>query len=277
MKKLCVGIFVFAVAASVAFGWLSSDPPEGHIETAAGYEDGDVLAAATTTISTLTGTFQKGGESQGGANALIASRSIYMAWDRNRDGEISHLDEPVAQTLLTAQLTAGASTATVVSTAGFSTAGWVLVESEIVKYTGITGTTFTGLVRGVNETSDATHVVDKPLAGANVWEQVVSASVDGFPVDAVGWDSSAPGADDGTEGDVLQGETITVVAGRSYLLKLRVIDSNGNTNNEDGGEVDRLFSYGPDSYMDADGDAGQGLEDDEVLWIKINRHRRRYP
>ncbi len=277
ISSLLAVLLVFTMPVAPAYGWHDGVPPEGHIETAAGYQDGDVLPAATTTISTLMGTFQKGGTDQTNANSVMDDRGIFMAWDRNRDGEINHLDEPVANTTLSAQLTAGVTTASVVSTTGWAESGWFVCEDELIKYTGITGTTITNLVRGVYETDDATHATALGVVQTNAWDRVAYGDVDGSPIDTVGWDSSETGADDGTEGDVLQGETITVVAGRSYLLKLRIKDTSGNTNNEDGGSVDRWYSYGPDSYTDVDGDAGQGLEDDEVLWIRINKHRRRYP
>jgi hypothetical protein len=50
-----------------------------------------------------------------------------------------------------------ATTMTVDSTAGFPTEGQLLVESEVISYTGITSTTFTGMTRGVGSSSAATH------------------------------------------------------------------------------------------------------------------------
>ena len=54
-------------------------------------------------------------------------------------------------------LNSSATTITVDSTVGFPTEGVLLVEDEIISYTGITATTFTGCTRGVGSSSSATH------------------------------------------------------------------------------------------------------------------------
>jgi len=48
-------------------------------------------------------------------------------------------------------------TITVDSTVGFPPNGQIIIESEIISYTGITATTFTGLTRGVGSSSAASH------------------------------------------------------------------------------------------------------------------------
>ena len=45
----------------------------------------------------------------------------------------------------------------VASTASFPSAGWFLIESEIIQYTGTTSTTFTGITRGVLGTTNVAH------------------------------------------------------------------------------------------------------------------------
>ena len=45
----------------------------------------------------------------------------------------------------------------VVSTAGFKSAGYLNIESEIIGYTGIVGNTFTGITRGVSTSTKAAH------------------------------------------------------------------------------------------------------------------------
>lgn len=52
-----------------------------------------------------------------------------------------------AYTYLTASLAAGATTATVASTADFPSSGDLLIDQEIIRYTGKTSTSFTGLTR----------------------------------------------------------------------------------------------------------------------------------
>lgn len=83
-----------------------------------------------------------------------------------------------AYTYLTASLAAGATTATVASTADFPSSGDLLIDQEIIRYTGKTSTSFTGLTRaatlskfqgGTTRTFtgsvDSTH--NTPTAGAS--------------------------------------------------------------------------------------------------------------
>ena len=83
-----------------------------------------------------------------------------------------------AYTYLTASLAAGATTATVASTADFPSSGDLLIDQEIIRYTGKTSTSFTGLtraatlskfqgglVRSFTGSADSTH--NTPTAGAS--------------------------------------------------------------------------------------------------------------
>ena len=54
-------------------------------------------------------------------------------------------------------MTASATSVTVDSSANFETTGYLLIDSEIIQYTGKTSTTFTGLLRGLFGTTAATH------------------------------------------------------------------------------------------------------------------------
>jgi hypothetical protein len=68
---------------------------------------------------------------------------------------------------LTSPLSNSATTATVTTTVGFPSAGRFRLDDEIVSYTGITATTFTGLVRGENGTTPAEHATDSELSEYN--------------------------------------------------------------------------------------------------------------
>lgn len=54
-------------------------------------------------------------------------------------------------------ISATATSVTVASTTGFPTEGVLIIDSEVMRYTNTTATTFTGLVRGVENTTAATH------------------------------------------------------------------------------------------------------------------------
>ena len=55
----------------------------------------------------------------------------------------------------------------VVSTAGFYSSGSLLVENEIIHYTGMDATTFTGLTRGASGTTAAVHNAVSPVTQVN--------------------------------------------------------------------------------------------------------------
>jgi hypothetical protein len=62
-------------------------------------------------------------------------------------------------TTLTANIANGTTTPIpVVSTNGFLSAGTLIIEDELIQYTGKTSTTFTGITRGVYGTSSSAHV-----------------------------------------------------------------------------------------------------------------------
>jgi hypothetical protein len=68
-------------------------------------------------------------------------------------------------TTLTAGISNSATTIPVVSTTNFSNTGAVLIDSEVIKYTGKTTTSFTGCTRGQFGSTAASH-----LSGASVGE-----------------------------------------------------------------------------------------------------------
>lgn len=53
----------------------------------------------------------------------------------------------------------------VASTTGFASSGFIIIGTEIIQYTGISGNTFTGITRGVKSTTNVAH-----LAGVAVTE-----------------------------------------------------------------------------------------------------------
>jgi len=63
-------------------------------------------------------------------------------------------------TTTTATLTAGSATVPVSSTTGFATNGRIQIDSEKIDYTGVTGTSFTGLVRGAAGTTASAHLLN---------------------------------------------------------------------------------------------------------------------
>lgn len=54
----------------------------------------------------------------------------------------------------------------VTSTTGFPPAGLLLIESELVQYTGVTSTTFTGITRGVKSSTNVAHSIGAAVTEA---------------------------------------------------------------------------------------------------------------
>lgn len=93
-----------------------------------------------------------------------------LHWDTSRTGEPTHyriwgnaieiypLVSSAAQTTtLNGALSATATSITVVSTSGFSPSGRIIIDSEVISYTNTSSTQFRGCIRGLEETTAATH------------------------------------------------------------------------------------------------------------------------
>jgi len=83
--------------------------------------------------------------------------------------------QDTAYTTLNGGINNSVTTITVVSTAGFPTAGELRIESEVITYTGKTPTTFTGCTRGARGSANAAHStgvtvtkIQSPLAATAV-------------------------------------------------------------------------------------------------------------
>ena len=63
------------------------------------------------------------------------------------------------------------------STAGFYTSGWILIDAEVIAYTGVTSTSFTGITRGVAGTNGSNHLAGTPLSAAQVTPANVNSNV----------------------------------------------------------------------------------------------------
>lgn len=59
-------------------------------------------------------------------------------------------------------------TLTVVDTTSFPSSGYVVIDTEIIKYTGKTGTSFTGCTRGADGSTAASHITVSTVAAYSV-------------------------------------------------------------------------------------------------------------
>jgi len=71
-------------------------------------------------------------------------------------------------TTLNGGISSSATTIVVVSTTGFSNTGAILIGAELITYTGITATSFTGCTRGAAGSSNVSHTTGTAVNGAQV-------------------------------------------------------------------------------------------------------------
>lgn len=82
------------------------------------------------------------------------------------------------ETALTGDITNNSTTPIPVSsTANFSNSGYIIIEQEVIQYTGKTSTTFTGITRGVKGTTNVSHNTGAAVTEAATTAAGVAASI----------------------------------------------------------------------------------------------------
>ena len=120
------------------------------------------ITAKDTSGSTVTA---NGSDSGNGGSSTVGAYQINVGLDDNSYGTgwgagiWGGISGSAATTAVNdgSGMTASATSVTVDSSANFETTGYLLIDSEIIQYTGKTSTTFTGLLRGLFGTTAATH------------------------------------------------------------------------------------------------------------------------
>jgi len=129
------------------------------------------ITAKDTSGSTVTA---NGSDSGNGGSSTVGAYQINVGLDDNSYGTgwgagiFGGISGSAATTAVNdgSGMTASATSVTVDSSANFETAGYLLIGSEIIQYTGKTSTTFTGLLRGLFGTTSATHADDATVTEA---------------------------------------------------------------------------------------------------------------
>lgn len=134
------------------------------------YTLGDTLyASAANTLAKLPGntTTTKRFLSQTGTGSISAAPSweVLDPSDINTQYGAFYFDYSTA---LTAAITNVQTTIPVVSTTGFSAVGSIFIQAELITYTGITATSFTGCTRGAAGSPNKSHALGAPVNGAQV-------------------------------------------------------------------------------------------------------------
>ena len=81
-------------------------------------------------------------------------------------------------TALTGNITNNSTTPIpVTSTVDFTSSGFIIIENEIIQYTGKTATTFTGITRGVKGTTNVAHTSGKAVSEAAAVTSTTSAAM----------------------------------------------------------------------------------------------------
>lgn len=132
------------------------------------YALGDTLyGSATNTLAKVPGniTTTKKFLAQTGTGTVSGAPvwSTIVPSDINTQYGAFHFDYT---TTLTSTINGTVTTIPVASTTGFSSTGALIIENEIITYTGITATSFTGCTRGVNNSANGTHTSGTYVGGA---------------------------------------------------------------------------------------------------------------
>ena len=131
------------------------------------------ISAKDTSGSEVTANANDAGSGKGGGST-VATYQINVGLDDNSYGTgwgagiWGGISGSAATTAVDdgSGMTASATSVTVDSSANFETTGYLLIDSEIIQYTGKTSTTFTGLLRGLFGTTEATHDDDATVTEA---------------------------------------------------------------------------------------------------------------
>lgn len=275
-----------------------------------------VEGTAQGAINSIVGTAHKGGINQALANDVVNRYEIYGWLDT--DGN-AIADEQDARSTGVAYLASGVGPTDLeflvrnilaLKDVKNKPKQALLIDDELividttvnVDYT--TGKIFTPeggpeIIRGANETQEATHTAGTPIFLVPFWEELYEVSVAdsiegdsnltdpstevnalgytelGVQEGAVGWDSP-PGTDQGTPGELLQNGPLDLrpISGDHpirWLLRLRVVDVFGlttETDISDSARPDLFTSYGENAFFGDSGDESKGVPDKRVIYVR---------
>ena len=125
----------------------------------------------------------------------------------------------IVNTTLASSIVSGSDQITLISASGFSSAGTIIINSEIINYTGILGSTLTGCTRGRYLTIAATH-----LAGATIYRVPLQNVVRTTIIQNMSDDDLIVGVTNTTgyqtQGTVLIGSEIITYQSKNALSKI---------------------------------------------------------
>lgn len=163
------GTSAFTASTTIPFSAITGTVPTTQGGTGiTTYTLGDTLyASATNTLAKLSGntTTTKKFLSQTGTGSASAAPSweVIDPSDINTQYGAFYFDY---STTLTGNITNVQTTIPVVSTTGFSASGSIIIGAELITYTGITATSFTGCTRGAAGSSNKAHNSGSAVNGA---------------------------------------------------------------------------------------------------------------
>ena len=88
-------------------------------------------------------------------NTFSATNPRGLGWSHFFNG-----GDGYGSTTLSSAINASVTTIPVVDTTGFASPGTIIIGSEQISYTGVTPTSFTGCLRGANQTTAASHLIN---------------------------------------------------------------------------------------------------------------------
>lgn len=159
-------------------------------------------------------------------------------------------------------ITAGDTSVTLASVAGMPTRGTVYIDTELIGYTGISSATLTGLTRGLNGSTAATHVNTSILRQVNLIGQNTSATAPTLMVLSTG--NITSGVTDGYD---------TIISSSAASLK---VGSNTNNFSAVGGQWATISNNTVKSFYGVNGssDAFFGSFTSHPVVVRVNNSER---
>lgn len=153
----------------------------------------------------------------------------------------------VPYTTLNGGITASAVTITLTSTAGFPTIGGTIkIDSEVIAYSGVSGSTLTGCVRGQDGTTAASHLTSAPVLCSTI--TVTDASHGAYENDFVTVSGASSLGGNITAAILNQEYQVAgVINGNSYTIEARAVSSIQSVTVTGGTSFTRVFSSASDT------------------------------
>lgn len=170
----------------------SVTPPVGAGYTAANFEDQTFEVTQRVSADEFTITMSTNAAVNVSASgAATVNRYVLVGPVSSADGYGWGVDNYGGESSLSTTLNGGindiVTTITLTDSTNFPTSGSVLIDSEIISYTGISGNDLTGCSRGAQSTTPDSHSSGAPVTALTAWGEEALATSSGTEIDPANW------------------------------------------------------------------------------------------